>query len=245
MSIRSSISSPCSSRHLKASVLRPSCLSTNHRDGCRFLGNRSFLQPLILKVESGSQKKMAVVVNSVEPGTPLPSDPSGTNWKLWLVGMLFSIAIPFWKNKWWPLQNIKAPILCTERFSTALDKVEDVAEMVEKVAGEVEKVADDIADHLPEGKLQRAARIVESVAREAGKDAALADDLIDKVDEVEKEVDSIIQQANKKIEEENDTEDETAKIKDATDIKTKIAEIKATNVVKKETIKTDAVDDSK
>ncbi|CAN6584106.1 unnamed protein product [Malus baccata var. baccata] len=239
MSIRSSISSPCISGHLKASVLRPSCLSTNDRDRCHFLGNRSFLQPLIMKVESGSQKKMAVVVNSVEPGTPLPSDPSGTNWKLWLVGMLFSIAIPFWKNKWWPLQNIK------ERFSTALDKVDDVAEMVEKVAGEVEKVADDIADHLPEGKLQRAARIVESVAREAGKDAALADDLIDKVNEVEKEVDSIIQQANEKIEEENDTEDETAKIKDATDIKTKIAEIKATNVIKKETIKTDVADDSK
>ncbi|XP_048437352.1 uncharacterized protein LOC103940295 isoform X3 [Pyrus x bretschneideri] len=231
MSIRSSISSPCSSRHLQASVLGPSCLSTNHRDRCRFLGNRSFLQPLIMKVESGSQKKMAVVVNSVEPGAPLPSDPSGINWKLWLVGMLFSVAIPFWKNKWWPLQNIK------EKFSTALDTVEDVAEVVEKVAGQVEKVADDIADHLPEGRLQEAARIVESVAREAGKDAALADDLIEKVEEVEKEVDSIIEQANKKIEEENDTDDQTAKIKDATEIKTKIAEIKETNSVKKETTK--------
>ncbi|XP_068313200.1 uncharacterized protein [Pyrus communis] len=237
MLIRSSISSPCSSRHLQASVLGPSCLSTNHRDRCRFLGNRSFLQPLIMKVESGSQKKMAVVVNSVEPGAPLPSDPSGINWKLWLVGTLFSVAIPFWKNKWWPLQNIKAPILCTERFSTALDTVEDVAETVEKVAGQVEKVADDIADHLPEGRLQEAARIVESVAREAGKDAALADDLIEKVEGVEKEVDSIIEQANRKIEEENDTEDQTAKIKDATEIKTKIAEIKEKNAVKKETIK--------
>ncbi|XP_048437350.1 uncharacterized protein LOC103940295 isoform X2 [Pyrus x bretschneideri] len=236
MSIRSSISS-CSSRHLQASVLRPSYLSANDRDRCRFLGNRSFLQPLIMKVESGSRKKMAVVVNSVEPGAPLPSDPSGINWKLWLVGMLFSVAIPFWKNKWWPLQNIKAPILCTEKFSTALDTVEDVAEVVEKVAGQVEKVADDIADHLPEGRLQEAARIVESVAREAGKDAALADDLIEKVEEVEKEVDSIIEQANKKIEEENDTDDQTAKIKDATEIKTKIAEIKETNSVKKETTK--------
>ncbi|CAN6584109.1 unnamed protein product [Malus baccata var. baccata] len=230
MSIRSSISS-CSSRHLQASVLRPSHLSANDRDRCRFLGNRSFLQPLIMKVESGSQKKMDVVVNSVEPGTPLPSDPSGTDWKLWLVGMLFTVVIPFWKNKWWPLLKFK------ERFSTALDTVEDVAEMVEKMAGEVEKVADDIADHLPEGKLQRAARIVESVAREAGKDAALADDLIEKVEEVEKEVDSIIEQVNQKIEEENDTENQTAKIKDATEIKTKIAEIKEMNVVKKETIK--------
>ncbi|KAB2628867.1 hypothetical protein D8674_033662 [Pyrus ussuriensis x Pyrus communis] len=132
-SIRSSISS-CSSRHLQASVLRPSYLSANDRDRCRLLGNRRFLQPLIMKVESGSRKKMDVVVNSVEPGSPLPSDPSGTDWKLWLVGMLFTVVIPFWKNKWWPLLKFK------ERFSTALDTVEDVAEMVEKVAGEVEKV---------------------------------------------------------------------------------------------------------
>ncbi|CAN6542810.1 unnamed protein product [Malus baccata var. baccata] len=230
MSIGCSISSPCSSRRLQASVFRPSCLSTNHRDRCRYLGNRSFLQTLV-KIQNGSQKKMDVVVNGVEPGAPLPSGPSGNNWKLWLVGMLFSVVIPFWKNKWWPLLKFK------ETISTALDTVEDVAEMVEKVAGEVEKVADDIADHLPEGKLQRAARIVESVAREAAKDAALADDLIEQVEGVEKEVDSVIAQANQKIKEEDDTENQVAKIKDATEIKTKIAEIEEVNAVKNETIK--------
>ncbi|XP_068312345.1 uncharacterized protein [Pyrus communis] len=120
ISIRSSMSSPGSSRHLQASLLRPSCLSNNHRDRCRFLGNRSFLQPLIMKVESSSQKKMAVVVSSVEPRTPLPSDPSDTDWKPWLVWMLFSVAIPFWKK-------IKE-----------LDTVEGVVEML---AGEVKKVA--------------------------------------------------------------------------------------------------------
>lgn len=62
-----------------------------------------------------------------------------------------------------------------------MDAVEGVAEIVEQVAGEVEKVADDIADHLPQGDLQKAARFVEKVANEAGKGAALADDLIEKV----------------------------------------------------------------
>ncbi|KAH0989180.1 hypothetical protein GBA52_000663 [Prunus armeniaca] len=223
---------PCSSRHLQASSFGPSCLSTNRRDGrCHFLGNRSFLQS-IMKVQNGTKIKMDVVVNGVEPGTPLPSDPSsGTSWKLWLVGILISVVVPFWKNKWWPLQKFR------EQVETTLDSVEDVAELVEKVAGEVEKVADDIADHLPQGDLQKAARFVENVAREAAKDASLADDLIEKVEDVEKELDSIIGQANEKIKASDDTEKETEKIKDATDIKNKITEIKETNNIKKETTK--------
>ncbi|XP_021808224.1 uncharacterized protein LOC110751959 [Prunus avium] len=237
MLIRNTISittavAPCSSsRHLQASSFGPSCLSTNRRDRCHFLGNRSFLQS-ILKVQNGTKIKMDVVVNGVEPGTPMPSDPSsGTSWKLWLVGILFSVAIPFWKNKWWPLLKFR------EQVETTLDSVEDVAEMVEKVAGQVEKVADDIADHLPQGDLQKAARFVENVAREAGKGASLADDLIEKVEDVDKELDSIIDQANEKIKASNDTEKETSKIKDATDIKSKITEIKKANDIKKVTIK--------
>ena len=56
------------------------------------------------------------------------------------------------------------------------------------------------------------------------------------VEDVEKEVDSIIDQANEKIKASDDTEKETAKIKDATDIKNKITEIKEANNIKKETI---------
>ncbi|XP_018501269.2 uncharacterized protein LOC103940298 isoform X2 [Pyrus x bretschneideri] len=227
MLIRSSMSSR-SSRHFQVSVIRPSCLSTNHWDRCRFLENRSFLQPLIMKVENGSHKKMDVVVNSAEPGTPLPFDPSGTNWELWLVGMLFSVVIPFRKNRMWPLLKFK------ETFSTVLHTMKDTAEMVEEVAEMVEEAADDIAVHLPEGKLRRAARFVESVAREAAKDAVLAEDVIKKAEEFEKEMDSIIEQGNQKMEVENDTENHAAK---ATEIKTKIAEIKQMNAVKNEKIK--------
>ncbi|ONI35233.1 hypothetical protein PRUPE_1G524300 [Prunus persica] len=128
---------PCSSsRHLQVSSFGPSCLRTNRRDRCHFLGNRNFLQS-ILKVQNGTKIKMDVVVNGAEPGTPLPSDPSsGTSWKLWLVGILISVVVPFWKNKWWPLQKFR------EQIETTLDSVEDVAELVEKVAGEVEKVED-------------------------------------------------------------------------------------------------------
>ncbi|RXH92818.1 hypothetical protein DVH24_042592 [Malus domestica] len=124
--------------------------------------------------------------------------------------------------------------LCTEIFSTVLHTKKDTAEMVEEVAEIMEEAADDIADHLPEGKLRRAARFVESVAREGAKDAVLAEDVIMKAEEFEKEMDSIIEQGNQKIEVENDTENHAAK---ATEIKTKIGEIKQMNAVKNEKIK--------
>lgn len=57
------------------------------------------------------------------------------------------------------------------------------------------------------------------------------------VEDVDKELDSIIDQANEKIKASNDTEKETSKIKDATDIKSKITEIKKANDIKKVTIK--------
>lgn len=57
------------------------------------------------------------------------------------------------------------------------------------------------------------------------------------VEDVNKELDSIIDQANEKIKASDDIENETTKIKDATDIKNKITEIKEANSIKKGTIK--------
>lgn len=62
-----------------------------------------------------------------------------------------------------------------------VDNVEAVVEVVEQVAEKVEEVADEIGDRLPDGKLKVAADLVESLAREAAKDAHLADQLIEKV----------------------------------------------------------------
>lgn len=67
-------------------------------------------------------------------------------------------------------------------METAVDTAEDVIEKVEKVAENIEKVADEIGDHLPEGaKLRKAALFVENIAKEAVRDANLAEDIIDKV----------------------------------------------------------------
>ncbi|KAK9930383.1 hypothetical protein M0R45_027422 [Rubus argutus] len=70
-------------------------LRLNQRDSCHFLGNRSLrsFNTSLQRVQIGS--KILMVVNSVDPGTPpLPSDPSGGSWKVWILGMLFSVIIP-------------------------------------------------------------------------------------------------------------------------------------------------------
>ncbi|XP_024172859.1 uncharacterized protein LOC112178846 [Rosa chinensis] len=169
-------------------------LRLNQRDSCRFLGNRSLpsCNTSLQRVQIGS-KILLMVVNSVDPGTPpLPSEPSGGSWKMWLLGVLFSVIIPLTKNKWYPLLKLK------DRVETVTDAAEEVAELVEKVSEEVEEVADDIGNHLPEGKLRHAAMRVEELADKTGKAAAMADDIIEKVEEVEKEVDSITDKANEK-----------------------------------------------
>jgi hypothetical protein len=63
-----------------------------------------------------------------------------------------------------------------------IEEVEIVAEVVERVADVVEKVSAKASDKLPEnGKLQKAALLVERVSKEAVHDAELTKDFIHKV----------------------------------------------------------------
>ncbi|THG13517.1 hypothetical protein TEA_012089 [Camellia sinensis var. sinensis] len=79
----------------------------------------------------------------------------------------------------------------------AVERVEHVTEVIEKVAEEVEKVAEDVGDELPEGgKLRGAFERVENVAKKAAKDAHFAEEMIDKVEEVEKEVEEFMEPTN-------------------------------------------------
>ncbi|KAF3445949.1 hypothetical protein FNV43_RR11126 [Rhamnella rubrinervis] len=124
-----------------------------------------------MHIMSSKRKKDVGVRSSVEPGHPLPSDPFPGSWKIWMLGMIVAVILPFWKNKWGSLQ----------KFEKELERAEEVVEMVEKLAEDVENVADDIGDHLPEGtKLRKAALFVENVAKETVKDAKLAEQFINK-----------------------------------------------------------------
>ncbi|XP_004299686.1 PREDICTED: uncharacterized protein LOC101306919 [Fragaria vesca subsp. vesca] len=217
MSIRTITTTTALTRsNSRSSLLHPH-LRLNQKDSCHFLGNRSLRScssTSLQRVQIGS-KILLMVVNSVDPGSPpLPSDPSGGSWKMWLLGVLFSVIIPFTKNKWYPLLKLK------EQVETALDAAEEVAELVEKVSDKVEEVADEIGNHLPEGKLRHAAMLVEELADKTGKAAALADDIIEKTEEVEREVDSIIEKANELKKEDKIKEASTKQAADTTENET-------------------------
>ncbi|XP_065880480.1 uncharacterized protein [Euphorbia lathyris] len=122
----------------------------------------------------------------VDPGPVVSPDLSSIPWKNWIIGMLIAVILPFWKNKFWPLTKLK------DRVDSIVENVEEVAEGIENVAEGIDKVAEELADHLPEGgRLQKAAMFVEDAAEQAAKNAHLLDQFIDKVQELEKEVESL------------------------------------------------------
>ncbi|KAE8725017.1 Detected protein of unknown function [Hibiscus syriacus] len=100
-----------------------------------------------------------VVCCSAGPGSLVPSSPSPGHgsWKLWVLGILLSVVLPFWRSKWAPLLKLKA------EAETVIDKVEAVTNTVEKVLEQVEEVADEIGNILPEGRLKDTLEIEENV----------------------------------------------------------------------------------
>ncbi|XP_044475122.1 uncharacterized protein LOC123203030 [Mangifera indica] len=129
-----------------------------------------------------------VVYSGVQPGSS-PPDCFPGSWKMWLLGIALSAIFPFWANKWGPFKIFE------KKIEAVVETVEDVAEFVEMVAEGVEKVAEDVSDNLPAGKLKDAIDRIEEVAETAAKDAHLVDDFIDKVEGLEKQVDTAIDQA--------------------------------------------------
>ncbi|XP_075633149.1 uncharacterized protein LOC142605606 isoform X1 [Castanea sativa] len=157
-----------------------------------FLGTDQRLQFLKtgLRELAVSKRKMDVAVHSSIPSVPpMPSNPAspGPCRKLWIIGLIASAILPFFGIKLGPLLKLK------QEVDTVVETAEEVVEVVEKVAEEVDKVAEEISEHLPEGgKLRVAVKIIEKVAEKTAKDAQLVEDAIDKVEALEKDVESLI-----------------------------------------------------
>ncbi|XVE86830.1 hypothetical protein DITRI_Ditri18aG0066400 [Diplodiscus trichospermus] len=136
------------------------------------------------KTQTKINTKKILCTNSVESGaSSSPAAAPSNSWKSWMLGLLFSAMLSFWKHKWGPLLAIK------RKVDTVVENVESVVEVVEKVAEEVEKVADEVADTLPDnGKLKEAVSFIETVAKETAKDAHMVEEFIQKVEDVEKVV---------------------------------------------------------
>ncbi|CAI9778052.1 unnamed protein product [Fraxinus pennsylvanica] len=148
--------------------------------GYRYLSSYSGMD------KDNGNKRNFVVYNSF-PGAPLPSQPPSNSLRKWILGIALTIILPFVTNKWGPLLKLKNEV------DTAVETIEQITEVVEKTAEVVDKVAENIADHLPEGgKFRNTVDFIENVAETAAKDARLVGDIIDKVQGVEEDVESIV-----------------------------------------------------
>ncbi|NP_001236514.1 uncharacterized protein LOC100500336 [Glycine max] len=124
-----------------------------------------------------------------QPEAPAPASKIFTffpHWLRWVLGMVLSLLLPFWKSYWRKLQIIQA------EAEFVVEEAEAVAKVVEKVATVAEKVSEDVAEMLPEnGKLRKAALVVERASKEAAHDAQLTEEFIHKVEELKNDLDDL------------------------------------------------------
>nr|XP_043614282.1 uncharacterized protein LOC122586349 [Erigeron canadensis] len=115
------------------------------------------------------------------------------NWPAWIPGVVLALVVPFFTNKWGPFANIK------EELDKVEEAVDNVADRVEEIAEKVEDFVGDMADDLPEGsQFKQKLEQVEKVADTIGKDAKKVSDIIDKMDEMEAKLETMLDKANEK-----------------------------------------------
>ncbi|KAG5607288.1 hypothetical protein H5410_028780 [Solanum commersonii] len=112
-----------------------------------------------------------------------PGNSPSFGWKKWLLGFLLPLLLPALKNKVSPSQLLKSNV------DKAIETVETMSEIVEEVAEEVEKIAEEVETKLPgDSKLKESLDSIENLAQGAVKYAHQAQDLIHKIEDVEKEI---------------------------------------------------------
>ncbi|KAL6492864.1 hypothetical protein OROGR_032623 [Orobanche gracilis] len=175
-------------------------------------GAISFLSNKTRSLQSDNNRtkrnSFAVYANSV-PGAPSPSGPPSSNSMSWIIGLVVTFVLPFLTNKWGPLWVLKNRVL------GAVQTVEDVVEAVERVAEKVDEIAEEIGDDLPQGKLKDLVELVEHVAEKTAKTADCLDNVIDKAQEAEVQLEDMI--AQKKAKSSPAEEDKAQEISDQTD----------------------------
>lgn len=153
-----------------------------HKIAIQLAASQSLLH---LSMSRGMQRNIAVY--SSVPGAPLPSTPPSGSWNGWVLGIVVSVILPILTKK------CGALLLNFKNIEAAVDTAERIVDVVEQVAEQVEKVAEDILDDLPAGNLKDVVSVIENVAERTGDGAEVLGDLIDKVQEVEEKVESIVE----------------------------------------------------
>ncbi|XP_052152872.1 FK506-binding protein 2-like [Oryza glaberrima] len=145
-------------------------------------------------INSALPVRGAAQIPAVGSGPPAPSGgnlpiPSMPSWAKWVVGAII-VAIPIYRK-------IRA-------LEDTVEKTAEVAiEVVDTVAEATEKVAGELADAFPGNEnLKEVASKIKTVADVIEDDAEKAEALIQKVDEIKKELDAIVDPIIDKIDKE-------------------------------------------
>ncbi|OIT03086.1 PREDICTED: uncharacterized protein LOC109225247 [Nicotiana attenuata] len=124
--------------------------------------------------------------NSTGSDAPPPGKSPFFGWK-WLLGFLIPLILPSFRNKVSPLQLLK------NNVKQAVETVEDMSEIVEEVAEKVDQIAEEIEEKLPgDSKLKEHLDSIENLAEGAVKYANQAQDIIQKIKDMDKEMDTLI-----------------------------------------------------
>ncbi|KAL4556468.1 hypothetical protein LXL04_039122 [Taraxacum kok-saghyz] len=174
--------------------------------GCVSLANRRYLSSGHRTSKHGNRSKMEFVVYSGDQvadllpfGIHLPE-----NWPAWIPGVVLGAVVPLFTNKLGPFAKFKGHLLAPENvYTKELDKVEEavdnVADRVEAIAEQVEEFVGDIADDLPEGsQFRESLEKVEKAADTIGNNAKKVSDMVDKMDEMEAKLETILDKTKEK-----------------------------------------------
>ncbi|KAM3342430.1 putative protein isoform X1 [Capsicum galapagoense] len=148
----------------------------------------------------------------------LPSPPSSNPFSGWVVGILLSIALPFFRFKWGSLLQLK------NKVEDVIETVEDVVDGVEKVAETIDEVAENIANALPESQLKNALKTIENFSEDTARAAHAAGDFIDQMQGEDVElVEEVVDLPKEQL---NVLSEKTAKVAHAAeDLKDKVKEV--------------------
>ncbi|XP_024027957.1 uncharacterized protein LOC21402729 [Morus notabilis] len=142
----------------------------------------------LLSLRNRSNSKICrdkFVCNCVEPGAS--GGGPWNSWQGWILGVVVTLILPLCSGKWGNFLTIK------NKIDRVVETAEAVAEAVEHVAEKVEEIADDIGNKLPNGKLKDALDVIETIAKETAKDAHNVDEFIEKVEEAEDKMESLLE----------------------------------------------------
>ncbi|KAK9130127.1 hypothetical protein Sjap_010614 [Stephania japonica] len=172
------------------------CITRNQR---LYLFNTNPRRRNIIKMDLNA-------VENLIPGSlpPPPSGPPFPEWLNWSLLTIIPLLLSMFKNKWAPLLALK------KQVDTAMGTVETIAEAVEEVAVGVDKFADEMAESLPDGsQLKEVICKVDEVAEGVIRTADFAEDIVNKVEEAGKTLETQLQNSA------NDEESQKQKSKTA------------------------------